>query len=139
MGFSYTAPTVEQSALGRSKVQARIESAIHRGLQKIKAEEKLSLRVLCKKIEKEWQRTEKERAEAPSCPWERLRLYRDDKGKDWVVLYEETSARHIVGQYIPLDHYWDVILAGEAWGQYSIWDVWTARSRKLREQENETE
>ena len=132
--WTYEAPTVEKQPL---RDAARWDPHIHRGLKMRNLEEKLSLRKLQAKLEKEWQRTEEERAWAKSCPGADVSVIQHKDGTVWVRdgVKSLTDAHQRSFVSIPLAHYWDVILRGEAWGQFSWWDAWEAMRRKEKKTE----
>ena len=124
--FQYEAPkAVEGGRLDRKsrKQHEATERAIHRGLATIKREATWSLEQLKKQIEQEAQRTERARAAAPTCPGSSLRVGEHTDGTHWVrqdvKMPEDAGHAHVVE--IPVRHYWDVTLRGEAWGQFSRW------------------
>ena len=137
--FQYKAPSAEvERDWWDRKAYARVDKAIHRGLQTIKVEQRLSLRQLQKKIQKEWARTEHERDNARTCPGSSLDVHAHKDGSLWIV--QDGQKLMKVGGYsvleIPIAHYWDVMLNEEAWGQFSRFDaraVWNVLLRQRRQ------
>lgn len=117
--WTYEAPTAAQQS-DKTKTQERYERAVHRGLRTIKCEEKLTLRQLQAKLQKAWQRTAQERAEAPTCPGSSMDVVKKDE-QSWVMESREISKGRWTDLHIPLASYWRVVLAEEACGQFSRW------------------
>ena len=102
-------------------------------LQQVRKEDRLSVRRLQAKLQKEWQRTESERANAPTCPGSGVMVIdKEERAYVQEALHTgEVSERRTL---VPLAQWWNWVVQPEGlWGQYSPWSAQGAWMRRKRQ------